>query len=92
MSDFNYSNEPVQTENKTLSIISFVLGIVSILAWCLPLVGYPVTIAGIITGAIGMKKGGKVFAIIGIALSAVFLLATLGNSIAGVMMNTSQYM
>lgn len=92
MSDFNYSNAPMQPENKTLSIVSFILGCVGIVAWCLPIIGYPVTIAGIITGAIGIKKGGKVFAIIGIALSALFLLATLGNSIAGVMMNASQYM
>lgn len=84
MSDEMNYNEP-QEEKKGLSIASLVLGCCGIVAWCIPLFGYPVTIAGLITGIMGMKKGGKTLAIIGIVLSAIFLLATLGNSIAGVM-------
>lgn len=76
-----------QPEQKGMSIASMVLGIVSILAWCLPCVGYPVTIAGIVLGVIGMKKGGKGMAIAGIVLCAIFLVVTLINSIAGVAMN-----
>lgn len=84
MSDEMNYNAP-QEEKKGLSIASLVLGCCGIIAWCLPLFGYPVTIAGIICGCLGMKKGGKTLAIIGIILSAIFLIATLANSIAGVM-------
>ncbi len=91
--DYTYdaSVQPVQEEKKGMSIASLVLGCVGILAWCLPLLGYPVTIAGIVLGIIGMKKGGKTLAIIGIILSAIFLIATLINSIAGVMLAVQNF-
>ena len=87
----NLTEVPVE-EKKGLSIASFVLGLVGIVAWCLPLLGYPITIAGIITGALGIKKGGKVFAIIGIICSAVFLIATIVNSVLGAMMAVNDMM
>lgn len=68
-----------------MSIASLVLGCCGIIAWCIPLLGYPVTIVGIILGCLGMKKGGKKLAIAGIILSAIFLVATLINSILGAM-------
>ena len=73
-------------ENKGLSIASMVLGICGFLAWCLPLLGYPVSIVGLILGCIGIKKGGKGMAIAGIIMSAITLVLTLGNSILGVLM------
>ena len=79
-----------EPEQKGMSIASMVLGIVGILAWLLPCVGYPVTIVGIILGVIGMKKGGKKMAIVGIVLSVIFLIATLINSIAGVVLQLDQ--
>ena len=95
MSDFNNQNEnqeqtqqelgysPVVTEENGLSIASLVLGIVGFVAWFLPLVGYPVTIVGIILGALGMKKGGRGMAIAGIICSTICLVLTLINSILG---------
>lgn len=76
----------VPEEKKGMSIASFVLGLCGLIAWCLPLFGYPVSIVGIILGCIGIKKGGKVFAIIGIILSALCLVVTIVNSILGVAM------
>ena len=38
------------------AIAGLVLGITSLLAWLLPLLGYPVSIVGIIMGALGKKK------------------------------------
>ena len=91
MSDFNdYSNMP-QEEKKGMSIASLVLGCVGVIAWCIPLFGYPVTIAGLVLGIIGRKKGGKTLATVGIVLSAIFLVVTLINSILGVVLNLSQY-
>ncbi len=89
MSDEMNYNAP-QEEKKGLSIASLVLGCCGIIAWCLPLLGYPVTIAGIVLGCLGMKKGGKTLAIVGIILSVIFLIATIVNSVLGVMAAMSQ--
>lgn len=97
MSDFNVYNEDQNQQNlyqapvtppekKGQSIASLVLGICSFIAWIIPLFGYPVTIIGIIMGALGMKKGGKGMAIAGIICSSIGLVITLINSAAGVMM------
>lgn len=94
MSDFNgyngeqnmYDSPMMQPEKKGQSIASLVLGICSFIAWLIPLFGYPVSIVGIVMGAMGMKKGGKKMAIAGIICSSIGLLITLINSIAGVIM------
>ena len=94
MSDFNgyngeqnmYNSPMMQPEKKGQSIASLVLGICSFIAWLMPLFGYPVSIVGIVMGAMGMKKGGKKMAIAGIICSSIGLLITLINSIAGVIM------
>lgn len=86
---YGYGAPVVPEEKKGQSIASLVLGICSFIAWIIPLIGYPVTIVGIIMGAIGMKKGGKGMAIAGIICSAIGLVFTLLNSIAGAMMMLS---
>jgi hypothetical protein len=65
-------------ENKTLPIISLVLGIVSLCCYISPLTG----IAALITGFLGMKNanndpaqyGGKTLAIVGMILGGLFFL------------------
>lgn len=84
---FGYAPVPME-EKKGLSIASLVLGICGFIAWCIPLIGYPVTIVGIILGAVGMKKGGKGMAIAGIICSSICLVITIINSALGVMMAT----
>lgn len=64
----------------------FVLGLVSIVAWILPLAGYPVAICGIVFSAKGLNSNNRSKAIAGLVLSIVFLVATLINSIAGAVM------
>lgn len=83
--DGNYYQNPQQPapEKKGFSIASLVLGLVGLIAWCLPLLGYPVTIVGLILGILGIKKGGKGMAIAGIILCAITLLLTIGNSALG---------
>ncbi len=64
----------------------FILGLVSIIAWILPIAGYPVTICGIVFCSKGLKSSNnKTKAIIGLVLSIIFLLATLTNSVLGVL-------
>lgn len=62
----------------------FILGIVSIVAWFIPLFGYPVTICGIVFSLRGLaSKNRRGKAIAGLVLSIIFLDVTLMNSIAG---------
>lgn len=83
----------MEENNKNVggkSIASFVLGLVGLIAWLLPLVGYPVTIVGLILGCTARKNEKNGFSLAGIILSAITLALTLGNSILGVIMVQSQ--
>lgn len=73
------------------SIASFVLGLVGIVAWILPLIGYPVTITGLILGCIARKNEKNAFSLTGIILCSITLGITLINSIMGVIMALSLY-
>ena len=81
-------SQPVE-EKKGFSLTSMILGIAGFLAWCIPLVGFPVCITGLILGIIGIKKGGKGMAIAGIIMCSITLLLTLGNSILGAIIAVS---
>lgn len=83
------NNNSDKKANKALT--GFILGLCSIIAWILPLVGYPVTITGIALSAIGLKSKNRGLAIAGLILSIMFLIVTLINSAIGVMMMTSYY-
>lgn len=74
--------QPVQ-EKIGCSVASMILGIIGFLAWCLPLVGFPVCITGLILGILGIKRGGKGMAIAGIIMCAVTLIFTIINSAVG---------
>lgn len=88
--------EPVNTQpppqESMPTPVGFILGLVSLVAWILPLAGYPVTICGIIFSAKHLKqtnKTAKTLAIIGLVLSILFLLVTLFNSFLGVIIALS---
>lgn len=64
----------------------FVLGILSIIAWLIPLFGFPITIFGIIYSSRGLgSTKNKEKATAGIVLSIIFLIVTFINSIIGAM-------
>ena len=84
-------SQPVE-EKKGLSLTSMILGIAGFLAWCIPLVGFPVCITGLILGIIGIKKGGRGMAIAGIIMCSITLLLTIGNSVLGAMIALSAQM
>ncbi len=61
---------------------SLVLGIISSIAWIIPIIGLPITVVGIVLGAINMKsKKHKGMAIAGFVVNIVFLAATLAKGI-----------
>ena len=78
----NISNE----KNDKFAITGFILGFVSIIAWLLPLFGYPVAICGIVFSSKGLKSANKGKAICGLVLSIIFLVFTFKNSMIGLAM------
>lgn len=72
-----------ETANKKAQS-GFILGLVGIIAWFIPLFGYPVTICGIVFSSKGLhSKEKKGMAVAGLVLSIIFLIVTLINSILG---------
>jgi hypothetical protein len=62
---------------------SLVLGIIGLIAWFIPLLGFPVTIVGLIFGVLGQKSSKKTIAVAGLVLSIVGLVVTIINSAIG---------
>ena len=72
-----------KTKN-TYATVSYVLGWCSIIAWFIPLVGFPVTIVGIIMGLKGQDSQLQSKAKTGLILNIVFLVVTALNSALGI--------
>jgi len=90
VSVFNESNTQVHeqqfihtVDKKGQAITSLVLGLVGIIAWFLPLLGFPVSIIGLIMGVIGQKSTKKNMATVGLVLSIICLVATIINASIG---------
>ena len=66
-------------ENENKSTASLVLGIISLIVWLLPLIGFPVSIVGLI---LGVRKKYTV----GIVLNVIGLVITVANSAIGAYM------
>jgi hypothetical protein len=86
------SNEPLASppassgNAKTFAIISLVLGIITLCAWFFPICGFPLAIAGIVFGYLGLKAPEqKNLAIGGMALSGLGILLSCVNAIAGIL-------
>lgn len=86
------SNEPLASppassgNEKTFAIISLVLGVLNLCAWLFPICGFPLGIAGVVFGYLGMKTPEqKNLAIGGMALSGLGILLACVNAVAGVL-------
>jgi uncharacterized membrane protein YvbJ len=83
-------NNIVEDKVEKAASTGFILGLCSLVAWIIPLFGYPVTICGIIFSSKGLaSKANKGKATAGLVLAIIFLIITLINSIAGVIINLS---
>ena len=72
-----------------MATAALVLGIISLVAWLIPIIGYPVTIVGLVLGIKSVKSEKRGMAIAGIVMSALGLVLSLVNSIAGVILYSS---
>lgn len=66
-----------------LAYVSLAVGTVGMCTWLLPFVGCPVSLAGLVTGILGLNSSQRTLAIVGLVLSGVGLLLNLINGIAG---------
>lgn len=83
---------PQKPKSNGKSVASLVLGLVGLVAWCLPLIGFPVTIVGLIMGILGVKERKNGMAIAGIVLSAITLVITVFNSALGAYLSIMGWM
>ena len=69
----------------------FVLGLIGIVAWFIPLIGFPVTIVGLIMSVRGKSKEPekKGLATAGLVLNIIFLVVTIVNSAIGAYMGAT---
>lgn len=66
------------------SVAAMVLGIIGLVAWCIPLIGFPVNLIGFILGVVNVKQAeGRGMAIAGIVTSTIGLILTVINAILG---------
>jgi hypothetical protein len=72
------------------AIAALVLGISGMILWCCPLVGFPVTVLGLIFGILAIREQRSTMAIVAIVLSSIGILLTLGNAISGAVMMMAQ--
>lgn len=93
---YNVYTQPQQVPGRGMGIASLILGIVSLVFFCLPYLGLPCGIAGLILGCManskakqaGMKNGvalgGIITSSIGLAINLLILvLAIVGLAVAG---------
>ena len=70
-------------EGSGKAVASLVLGIISLLAWCIPLFGLPISIVGIVLGAKSTRSNSRGMAIAGVVTSTIGLVFTLINAAIG---------
>lgn len=71
-------------KTKKNTIVGFILGLIAIIAWLIPLFGFPVTIVGLVFSIKELNGEKRNLAITGLVLNIIFLVLTLINSALGV--------
>jgi len=74
---------PMPGESK--AVVALILGLTGMILWCCPLIGLPVTLCGLVFGIRSLHGENTAMAIVAIVLSAIGLLLTVLNAIAGVL-------
>lgn len=84
--------EPVsagKVRGRKSCILGFVLGVFGLFACLVPLIGFPVTITGLVLSLNGLRSPMTKLAAAGTSLNTVFLVATIVNSAIGAYMGAS---
>ena len=82
--------EPTKSPDRGgLAIGALVLGIGSLCAWFVPLCGFPVSVVGIVLGALSLGSSRRGMAIAGLILAGIGLMLSLANAAFGAYMGIS---
>jgi hypothetical protein len=84
---YGYQPEPPQ---NNMAVGALVCGILGMILWCCPLIGFPVNIAAIALGAMSMRPPNKGLAIAGLSCGILGMILTVINAIAGAMLQVWQ--
>jgi hypothetical protein len=80
----NYSSQYPAAAGGGKAVAALVLGIIGMVAWCIPLIGFPVNIVGLVLGCRSTQSPNRGMAIAGIVLCSIGLLFSALNAAAGV--------
>lgn len=86
-----YRTRPETPKRERRATTAFVLGLISVVAWCVPLVGFPVGLGAVICGATSVRGDRFAFALIGIILGSLCLLLSLTNAILSAMFAANSF-
>jgi hypothetical protein len=76
---------------RTMAIIGFILGIVSLFSWLLPICGFPVAITAVILSALGINSSKGGLAIAGVIMGGIAILLALLNSVLGMVLGLTGF-
>jgi len=65
------------------------LGLIGLVAWCLPILGFGFGVAAIVAGVRALNSSERTQALVGIVLGATCLLLSIANLIAGAILLAS---
>lgn len=75
---------PVTDTNRGVALAGLILGIFGLIAWFLPLLGFPVTIVAVILSALGRRSvSRRTMATTALVIAIIGLVLTIINSAAG---------
>lgn len=66
-----------ESDRSWAGVTSLIFGIINLVAWCLPFCGGPMSVIGIIIGALGLKAPNRGMAIAGIVLNIIGLILSI---------------
>ena len=81
-----YYSPGAQRDNSGKATTGLVLGIISLVAWILPIIGLPVTICGIVYSSKGLSSSARGRAAAGLTLSIIGAFLTVINAAIGAYM------
>jgi len=74
------------------AVASLVLGLVGLIAWFLPIIGVPVTVSGLVLGILSLNGPKRTFAIVGLVLCIIGLIASMVNGALGAYLAVRDYL
>lgn len=84
-------NPTTVKDQSGLAIASLVLGLVSMVAWLLPICGLPLSITGLVLGILARDSARRGMAITGVVFALVALVLGIVNAVIGAYLGLTGY-